>query len=175
MEQKIKSKTVYKHKFLSVLEDDVKINNLETKRVVLKHPGGAACLATTASDEVILVKQFRYAINKYVIEVPAGKKDDDDKKTIETIKRELAEETNYSSNEVTYYKTIYPSVGYSSEKLDLYIAKNCFKLAEKVKQDEDESIEVLILKRNEVLKIYDEIIDPKTIILLNYYLKGECK
>lgn len=173
MEKKLKSKKVYTYKFLNVYEDDVEINNIKTKRIYLDHPGGAACLPITKNNEVILVKQFRYAINNYVLEVPAGKKDDTDINSIETIKRELEEETNYTSNEINFYKTIYPSVGYSSEKLDLYIAKNCEKLNYKTNKDIDENIEVLILNKTEIINIYNEIIDPKTIILLNYYLKGE--
>ena len=69
---------VYECSFMSVYEDDVILPNQKTsQRVYIKHPGGAAMLATTKDDQIILIKQFRYPLEEIIYEIPAGKMDID--------------------------------------------------------------------------------------------------
>ena len=75
-EFKIESKKVYTCSFMDVYEDDVRLPDQRVaKRNYIKHPGGAAMLAITKEDKVILIKQYRYPLDEIIYEIPAGKMD----------------------------------------------------------------------------------------------------
>ena len=163
----------YECSFLTLYEDDVKLPNQKiSKRVVIKHPGGACVLPLLPDGKIILTKQFRYPIEQVSIEIPAGKKDVVGEDSLACATRELEEETGYQSNHISHMFTLHPCVGYSDEKLDIFIAKDCYKIDQPKPMDEDETIELLIVDRNEAKKLLEEgsITDGKTIIAIQYYL-----
>ncbi|MDY0075373.1 MAG: NUDIX hydrolase [Acholeplasmataceae bacterium] len=166
----------YTCSFLSLHEDDVILDNHQlTKRVVIKHIGGACVLPITQDHKVILTKQFRYPIRQVTIEIPAGKKDTFDEDSLICAKRELEEETGYVSNDFKHVYVLHPCLGYSDEKLDIYIALNCYKLDDPKAMDADEQIEIMILDKIEVQSLLDQglITDGKTLIALQYFLYSE--
>jgi ADP-ribose pyrophosphatase len=172
-ETKIKSKHMYHCHFLDLYEDDVLLeNNKQSKRVVIKHPGGAAVLPLTIDNKIILTKQYRYPIEQVTIEIPAGKKDFKDEDPLVCAKRELEEETGYESVYYQHIFSLHPCVGYSDELLEIYLAKNCYKLSNPKNMDEDEFIEILIVDKIEAKSLIDQklITDGKTIIAIQYYL-----
>ena len=171
-ETKLKTKKVYEYRFLSVDEDEVLLSNgKQTKRIILRHPGGAAVLPITTDGEILLIKQYRYPIHQALYEVPAGKLDDDDPSSLTCAMRELEEETGYVSNEVKKIYTIHPCVGYSDEKLDLFIAFNCTKKENPKSMDSDEAIEVNTFSTDAIKSMLESglITDGKTLIALQYY------
>lgn len=88
------------------------------------NPGDAAViLPITDKNEVVFVSQLREAINKVVLELPAGIVDDGEE-PIQTAKRELEEETGIIAKEIEYMTTIYPSTGYTSERVHIFLAKD---------------------------------------------------
>jgi ADP-ribose pyrophosphatase len=172
-ETKIKSKHMYHCHFLDLYEDDVLLeNNKQSKRVVIKHPGGAAVLPLTVDNKIILTKQYRYPIKQVTIEIPAGKKDFKDEDPLVCAKRELEEETGYESVQYQHIFSLHPCVGYSDELLEIYLAKNCYKLSNPKDMDEDEFIEILIVDKIEAKSLIDRklITDGKTIIAIQYYI-----
>lgn len=177
MKEKTKSsKKVYECSFMELYEDQVILaNHKESQRVFIKHPGAAAILPITVDHKIILVKQYRYPISRINLEIPAGKKDDPTEDSFLCANRELEEETGHVSKEMTFFNRIYPCVGYSDEYVDLFIAKNCTKIANPKAMDEDENIEVLYFSIDEVKKLLSEnqIQDGKTLILLQAYLLAE--
>ncbi len=169
------SKKVYECSFLELYEDQVILsNNKESQRVFIKHAGASAILPFTTSGDVILTKQFRYPIKQISLEVPAGKKDELNEDSLLCAKRELEEETGYNSTNITFLNRIFPCVGYSNEYIDLFIAKNCYKVKKPLQKDEDENIEVVIVTIKKVQELIgnNEIKDAKTLILLQAYFLG---
>lgn len=163
----------YQCSFLTLYEDDVLLDNHKvSQRVVINHVGGACVLPITKDKKIILTKQYRYSIQEISIEIPAGKKDFVNESGLFCAKRELEEETGYLSEEISLIYTFYPCVGYSDEKLDIFIANNCYPAINPKSMDEDEDIDVLILDLNEVETLLNDgmIKDGKTIIAIQYYM-----
>lgn len=140
-------------------------NGIKTYREYVSHPGAVAALPFLNSSEIILVKQYRYSVGDFLLEIPAG--------TIEKgetpedcITRELQEEINYKPGCLKNLSWVYLTPGYSNEKIHLFKATElevCSKEAE-----EDENIEVVKMKIEEALsKIHSgEIKDGKTVIAI---------
>ena len=90
-EKKILSETVFKGRFLDVRRDIVKLpNDATSTREWIKHPGAVCIIPKLSNDTIALIRQFRYPVRKEMIELPAGKLDDNEK-PVECAKRELEE------------------------------------------------------------------------------------
>ena len=171
-EKQLTSKLVYKNLFMNIFLDDVLLpNEKKSKRLYLKHDGAAAVLPITKEGNIVLIKQFRYPINKVIYEIPAGKKDSKDELGLICAKRELEEETGYVAQEYIKYIDLHNCVGYSSEVIELFIANNCEKIENPKKGDDDEFIEIVVLTKEEVQSLLknSEITDSKTLVLLQHY------
>jgi ADP-ribose pyrophosphatase len=172
-ETKHTSKKVYECSFMSLYEDQVILKDQRiTERIYIKHPGGAAMLATTDEDKIILIKQFRYPLDEIIYEIPAGKMDIELESFKNCAIRELEEETGYHSNDVSFLYQIYPCVGYSDEKIEIYRAKHAYKVNNPLPQDMDENIESYLFTREETQKLLEKnmIKDGKTLIAIQYWL-----
>lgn len=172
-EKKIRSKVVYSNSFLEMFEDDVLLpNNKLSKRIYINHMGAAAVLPITVDKKIVLTKQYRYPINSVSIEIPAGKKDFIEELGIDCATRELEEETNYTSKKIEYLMTIHSCVGYSNEKIEIYVAYDCVYEKGIRDCDEGEFIETKLFELKEVIKLIDTgvITDAKTIIAIQAYL-----
>jgi len=158
---------------MDLYEDQVVLpSGRQSERIYLKHPGGAAMLATTEDDQIILIKQFRYPLDEIIYEIPAGKMDMDEESFMDCAIRELEEETAYRSNEVSFLIELYPCVGYSDEKIQIYRAKHAYKVDHPLDMDQDENIDVYLFNKSEVLDLLskNEIKDGKTLIAIQYWL-----
>jgi ADP-ribose pyrophosphatase len=171
-EKQLSHKLVYECFFMKLYEDDVLLPNDKTgKRIYLQHSSAAAVLPITKEGKIILVNQYRYPIRSESIEIPAGKKDSRDELGLVCAKRELEEETGYASNNFEAMIDINSCVGYSNEVIELFIAKDCYKVDNPLTADEDEFVEVMELTAAECLILIKskEIKDAKTIIALQQY------
>ncbi|PSJ79729.1 NUDIX hydrolase [Neisseria iguanae] len=168
----ISSEPIYEGSFIRISRDQIRLpNGKESRRVVIRHPGAACVLAVTANDEVVLVRQWRYAAAQAVLELPAGKLDVAGEAPAECALRELAEETNYTADSVKLLHTFYTAVGFCDEKMYLYQADGV-RLGSTLSNDEDEITETVLLSREEVKTALknDEIKDAKTLVGLQYWL-----
>lgn len=166
----------YTCSFLELYEDDVKRPDGQlSQRVVIKHPGGASVLPLTPDGRVILVEQYRYPIDRISIEIPAGKKDHPSEDGLVCAKRELEEETGYGSDQWEKLYVVDPCVGYSDERLDLFLARSCYPIEHPKDMDDDEMIHVMIVDKQQIIDMLKngEITDGKTIIALQYFLLNE--
>jgi ADP-ribose pyrophosphatase len=174
MNEKTKrSQLKYECSFLKLYEDEVELDNgKSSQRIVLKHPGGASVLPITHDGKIILTKQYRYPIASVSIEIPAGKKDYPNEDGLTCAKRELEEETGYMSSNWKLMFEFHPCVGYSDEKLDIYIALDCTKKHLPKAMDEDEHIDLMVIEPNDIKALLKSniITDGKTIIALQYYM-----
>lgn len=141
----------------------------------IDHKPTVAIIAVNAKNELLLISQFRSAVKKHLLEIPAGTMDHGAESPEMCAKRELAEETGFQAN--TFIKLFegYLLPGYCNEYMHFFLASDLF--AAPLPPDEDEFIEVIpvSLERAEELLNKGEIIDAKTalgIILAKNYLKG---
>lgn len=168
-EKCLKSNVVYKGKILTLNSDDVICSNGEkTKREIVHHNGGVVILANI-EGKIAFVKQFRYAYGEEVLELPAGKIEAGEE-PLSSAYRELTEETGLIADELISYGEMYPSPGYTNEKIYMYVAKGLKKGEQHF--DSDEVLDVIYISENEVLEMLknNEIKDAKTICLLYKYL-----
>lgn len=125
-----------------------------------------------SNDEIILLRQYRSSINRWILELPAGRIDEGED-VMEAANRELIEETGYKPLKLNYIGSFYVSPGYSDEYMHLVVAKELKYVG--AKPEEDEIIRTTTVEIDKVLdKLYNEIIDGKTIIgILTYLLKRD--
>ncbi|MFD1928092.1 NUDIX hydrolase [Sporosarcina siberiensis] len=160
-EKTLTSTEIYKGKIISLRIEEVELPNGKTaQRELIKHPGAVAILAITSDEKIVLVEQFRKALDRSLVEIPAGKiEPGEDPKT--TAIRELEEETGYSASEFTYIQSFATSPGFADEIIHLYLARGLKKVENPAAGDDDEFINLLestIVEAEEMMtstKIYD--------------------
>ena len=167
-EKSLKSEMIYDGKVIKVSKDEVLCPNGNTSiREVVHHRGGVAILINV-DDKFILEKQYRYALQEEIIEMPAGKLEEGEV-PLEAANRECLEETGYKPLEMTFLGAMYPTGGYSSEVIHLYYCSKFIKAERHL--DKDECIDLMYLSLDEVEKlIKDNVIkDAKTIVAFSLY------
>lgn len=163
-EKTISSDRVYTGKTISLRVDTVEIPNRGyKKREIVEHNGAVGIIAITPENKVVLVKQYRKAIEKELWEIPAGKIEPGENPK-ESAMRELKEETGYSAQSMKLLHKFYTSAGFSNQKIYIYLAENL--TPGKQNFDDDEFIETKEFSLNEVYDmIYNnDIEDAKTSI-----------
>jgi len=168
MEQKIQSLASLGTKNFMVYLDEVSLRNGRiSKRIRVDHPQAAAIVPFVSDDEIIMVRQYRYALERETLEIPAGKIDRGESPE-ECIKRELVEETGFEAQSIEWLYTYAPAIGYSNELIYLYVGRDLKKLGEDIDENEISSIEIFTLK--EVLGMIRDhkILDSKTILSLAF-------
>lgn len=144
------------------------------RELIHKKPA-VAILAVTPGDKVLLVKQYRAAIDSDTYEIPAGILDKGDQDApLEGAKRELEEETTYQAAHWQNLGDFYASPGFLDEKLTLYYAHGLVSVENPLPQDDDEGIELFEMTRRQVQDLLDQgqIIDLKTLYALQLWLGG---
>lgn len=172
-EKTIQRTEIFKGHIFDVVVDDVELPNGlgQAKRELIFHKGAVCVLAITPEDKIILVKQYRKAIESISYEIPAGKLEVGEAGSeMAAALRELEEETGYTGDLEPLY-TFYSAIGFCNEKLYLYEARNLTKVDNPRPQDEDEVIELLELTYEECMAMVQsgQIVDAKTIISLQHY------
>ena len=168
IEKTLKSETVYEGKFLTVKKDTALLSNgREATREWVTHPGASAVLPLTDDNKIIFERQYRYPIGKVTLEIPAGKMDKGEDPLL-CAKRELSEETGYTSSDMAKLTTIATTVGFSNEYIHLYLAKNLTQ--GKQHTDEDEFINLVEIPFIQALEMIKDgtISDAKTICAILY-------
>lgn len=140
-EKTLDSQSVFEGRVVKLDYDKVELENgKEATREVVKHPGGVCIAAITEDDELLFVKQYRYPYHKVVLELPAGKLEDEGNPLGNGI-RELREETGAIAKSYVSLGELYPSPGYSDEVIYMYFCKVEEFL--EMNPDDDEFLEVI--------------------------------
>jgi ADP-ribose pyrophosphatase len=163
-EKKVSSEQIFKGKILTLFYDKVELpNGIIGTREKVSHPGAVAVVPVNKKDEIILVKQYRYPVEKILIEIPAGKLDNREP-ALECAERELHEEAGVVNGALAHLATIYTSPGFSDEKMDIFIATE-FEEKEN-NPDQDEFLHIFKAKISECLEMIENgtISDAKSII-----------
>jgi ADP-ribose pyrophosphatase len=164
MERTLSSRLLHEGRHFSFLRDEVELpDGRRTHRDIVRHPGAAAIVPLLSEDKVVLVRQYRYAAGKALLEIPAGTLEPGEP-PLDCAVRELREETGYKAGEMEELLSCYMAPGYSSEVIHFYVARGLVEVGSE--QEQDEAIDREILRLGEVLRMIGEntIEDAKTIV-----------
>lgn len=169
-EKTLKSEEIYSGKVISLYLQDVMLpNGKQSKREIIKHPGAVAILAITKENKIIMVEQFRKALERTIVEIPAGKLEKGEEPAL-CARRELEEETGYECESLELLTSFYTSPGFADEIVHVYLAKGLSKKENAAALDEDEFVNLEELTLEEALFYIKEqkIFDAKTIYAVQY-------
>ena len=168
-ETRLSSKHIFSGRLLEVFLDTVQLPNGKTStREWIDHPGASCIIPVLPDGKLGLIRQYRYAAKSVFIEFPAGKLDKGETPE-QCATRELEEEIGYTTKKLTFLTTIHPAIGFSNEKMWLYLAEDLTKTTEK--KDTDEFLELLPTTHEKAMDmvINGEITDVKTVIGLFWF------
>lgn len=169
-EKTLSSEKIFEGRIISLQVDEVELPDGKTsKREIIKHPGAVAIIALTPEQKLVMVRQYRKALNREILEIPAGKLEKGEA-PIQTAERELEEETGYRCRSLQYVSSFYTSPGFADELVHLYFTDQLERLDEKAPTDEDEFVEVLEVTLEEAFQLIREkqIYDAKTAYAVQY-------
>ena len=168
----ISSKRAYTGRVISLDVDEVRFPDGSTGSLeMVRHPGASAVLPVLQPDEgdpeVLLIRQYRYAADGFLYEVPAGRLDAGESPE-DCARRELREETGYPAERVERLFTMFTTPGFTDEKIHLFLATG-LTLGES-KREADEFLELVPTRLSQALSMVErgEITDSKTALTLLY-------
>ena len=140
-------------------------------REIVHHPGSAVILPLFADGRILLIRQYRLAANARIWELPAGTRDAGET-AFATAKRELEEETGYTSKTWRMLLEFFPSPGFVAERMSLYLASDI--RPGKPRPEADERIAVRAFSAREALRLIEhgKIVDAKSLVGLLYFFRG---
>jgi ADP-ribose pyrophosphatase len=162
-ETQLTTKLVYDGRLLKVREDTVRLPDGKTaRREYVQHPGASIIIPMLDDETVLLERQYRYPLKRHFYELPAGKIDAGED-PLETARRELKEECGYQANVWQHLTTLHPCIGYSDERIELYLARELAHVGNAL--DDGEFLELVPLPVREALAWIKtgRITDVKTI------------
>lgn len=168
--RRVKRELAYTGKILHVYKDTMEFENGNTTQWDFIHHDGAAAVVPVMEDgRILMVRQFRNALERNTLEIPAGKLDEPEEPGITCATRELEEETGYRSEHLEWLITLRTTVAFCNERIEIFLATNL--MPSKQNLDEDEYIDVKPYTLAELKKkIFNgEIEDSKTIAALLAY------
>lgn len=166
----MKSRTLkYQGRVITVYEDIVDVGGREAHWDFIHHVGAAAVLPVREDGKLLLVRQYRHALGRYTLELPAGKRDGEDEDFELCAGRELEEETGYRCEKLEYLITINTTVAFLDEKIQIYLARELKKGSVHWDEDEELGIEAWDLEDLQELIFRGEMTDSKTVAAIQSY------
>lgn len=154
-EKSVSSEAVYDGVLLHVRRDQVELpDGNQAVRELIRHVGAVCVVPITDEGNVLMERQFRYPMNRVILEIPAGKLDSKEEDKLEGIKRELEEETGYQADNWICLGDFYPTPAYSDEVITMFMATGLHKGVRHL--DDDEFLEVEEIPLKDLVK---EILD----------------
>jgi ADP-ribose pyrophosphatase len=161
----LKHDVLFEGRVLNLYKDLIQYDDGPTDtREVVEHYGGSTVLTLIDNNSLVLVKQYRHPLKDFVYELPAGKLNLGED-PLDCAKRELKEETGYTATNWDKIISFHTTPGYSSEKLNIYLATNLSKGEQELELGE-RNLQVIIVSFTEALEMIksEKITDSKTII-----------
>lgn len=170
--ERIDRELVHKGAIVDIHRDTMQLPDGSTEYFdFIYHKGAAAVVPVKDDGKILMVRQYRNAIDAYTLEIPAGGKNGVDEPTLDCAYRELEEETGYYTDKsnLELLLSLYTTVAFCNEKIDIYLATNLTKTQQHL--DDDEYIDVEEYTVDELMEmIYKgEIVDAKTIAAISTY------
>ncbi len=160
------SKLIYQGRILKLISKTVCLPNRHVMKLeVILHPGAALIVPFLDKDRMVFLRQFRPVVNAYLFELPAGTIEGKES-PVSCAKRELIEETGFSSGKLRLLGSVYPVPGYSTERIFIYQATGLKKI--QTAAEADEVINIRILDKHKVQKLFRDkkIVDAKSVCAL---------
>lgn len=170
-EETLSKNQIYNGAILSLELHDVALQNGATaKREIIRHAPAVAIIAITDQQEMVFVRQFRKAIEKAILEVPAGLVDEGEE-LLAAAKRELAEETQLAAAHWQELDCFYVTPGYNDEYIQMFSCSDLSQASGTFSLDDDEHVEMIKLSFEEAQQAIKsgEICDAKTIYAIQYW------
>jgi ADP-ribose pyrophosphatase len=167
-EKTLSKSTQFSGKIFNVRVDQVEVDQQKRVREIVDHPGGVCILALNHKNEALVVEQYRYGAQRFMLELPAGKKERHEDPLL-TAKRELLEETGFKANQWEPFGIFYPSPAYLNEVIYFYVAHDLEAKSQQL--DEGEYLDTYFLSLDTLKEkaLNNEITDGKTIALILRY------
>lgn len=162
----IEQERIYKGKILALSLSRFRTGHGKEAAIeVVHHNGGAAALPLFEDGALAFVRQWRYPLSRYSLEIPAGRIEPGHTPE-ETAARELEEELGYRASNLRKLSEINVAPGYCEERVFIYLATGLVESAQNL--DDDEEIEVVRLRLDEALSLVEagEIDDAKSVVAL---------
>ena len=164
--EKLSTERVYSGRLLKIDRDRVLLPNGRTTDLeMVRHPGAAAIVPFVNDDEILMVRQFRYATGGFILEVPAGTLNPDEAPDACAL-REIEEEVGHRAGALQKMASIYTTPGFTDEVIHLYVARDLSPVPQRLDFDEVLSVERLPFRRALELIRSGGIVDAKTICAL---------
>lgn len=148
---------------IGLYKDTVEVNGQICEWDYIHHDGAAAVVAVNNNGKLLMVRQYRNALDRFTLELPAGKLDAPGEPTLECATRELEEETGYKAGKMEYLLTVNTTVAFCNEKIDLYLATDLSKTEQHLDPEEEINVEEWELEDLKQLIYEGKMTDGKTI------------
>ena len=135
----------------------------------IHHRGAAAVVPVTDDGKLIMVRQYRNALERFTLEIPAGALDEPDEPGIECSARELEEETGYRSENLEWLITLRTTVAFCNECIEIYVARNLIPAKQNLDPNEFVNVELYTVEELKQKIFCGEIEDSKTIAAILAY------
>ena len=158
------SEKIFSGRLIDLYFDHIELpNGKSSTREWIKHPGAVCIIPILPNGNLCLIRQYRYGPRAEFIEIPAGKLDVGEDPLV-CAKRELEEEIGYIAGKLTFLTNIHPAIGFSNEKMWVYLAEDL--ILSKQSLDQDEFLELYPIPVNKAIDLIYEgkITDVKTVI-----------
>ena len=164
-ERVLRSDRVFDGRLLKVRVDRVALaGGRETTREVVEHPGAVAIVPLLDDGRVVLVRQYRHAVGRALLEIPAGTLDQQGESPEAAAARELEEETGYRAAEFERLAAFYPAPGFATEHMTLYLATGLTEGAQGLMEDEEITTELVALDEVPARLARGDLSDAKTLV-----------
>ena len=159
----------YQGAILKVYEDTVEVNGHHAKWDFIHHDGAAAVVPVTDEGKILMVRQYRNALDRYTLEIPAGKLDEPDEPKISCAYRELEEETGFHSDHLEYLLSINTTIAFCDEAIDVFVARDLKPSRQHLDPDEEIAVEEWELSELLDLIYAGKMTDGKTVASILAY------
>ncbi|MCI9025668.1 MAG: NUDIX hydrolase [Dorea sp.] len=161
---------VYQGTILEVYKDHMEFSNGNTaKWDFIRHDGAAAVVPVMEDGRILMVSQYRNALERMTLEIPAGKLDQPGEPGIECARRELEEETGYRSEELEWLLSLRTTVAFCNEKIEIFVARNLLPSCQHLDEDEFVDVKAYTLEELKEMIFSGKIEDSKTIAAILAY------
>lgn len=165
----------YTGTILKIYEDTVIANGHEAHWDFIHHDGAAAVVAVNDEGKLLMVRQYRNALDRETLEIPAGKLDEPGEPKIECAYRELEEETGYRCEKLEYLMSLNTTVAFCDEAIDIFVARDLIPSRQNLDEDEVINVEAWSVEDLEELIYTGKLTDGKTIAAIMAYAQKYLK
>jgi len=161
---------IHKGRIISVIEESMKIHGVDRVHDLVIHPGAVAVVAVDDKSNLVLVRQWRRAVQQILLELPAGTLEPGEP-VAQCAQRELQEETGFMAKKMTLMGMIHTCPGFCNERIYLFLGQDLE--FNPLPADDNEAIDVVHISMDEINSMIDQgtITDSKTIAALTYYTR----